>query len=91
LNDVSLEEGSFRTHLVGLRANVSFTRNLLTSAFLQYNSEGELTAAQVRLNYIIRNIDNFYLVYDDTHYVGGTFDGRSNRALVAKITHSFQF
>jgi hypothetical protein len=91
MNDVSLDEGAFRTHLVGLRANVSFTRNLLTSAFLQYNSEGELTAVQVRLNYILRNIDNFYLVYTDTHYIGGPFDGRSNRAVVAKITHSFHF
>jgi hypothetical protein len=50
-----------------------------------------MTAVQVRLNYILRNIDNFYLVYNDTHYIGGPFDGRSNRALVAKITHSFHF
>ena len=89
VNDVSLDEGAFRTHLVGLRANVPFTRNLLTSAFLQYNSEGGLTAIQVRASYIIRNLDNFYLVYNETRFSNGVFQGRSNRALVAKVTYSF--
>ena len=87
MNDVSLDEGTFRTHLLGVRANVSFTRNLLTSTFFQYNSEGELTAAQVRVNYIIRNLDNFYLVYNETRFVGGVFEDRSNRTLVAKVTY----
>ncbi len=35
-NDIRLAEGSFQTHLLGVRVEASFTRNVLTSAFIQY-------------------------------------------------------
>jgi hypothetical protein len=87
-NDIDLREESFDTHLFGLRANVSFTTNVLTSAFLQYNSAGDLAALQLRLNYIFRTIDNVYLVFNETRFTAGVFDGRSNRSLVFKTTYS---
>lgn len=87
-NDIDLPEGAFRTHLFGLRSDVAFSRDLLTSVFFQYNSDGELAATQVRLNYIFRDIDNFYIVFNDTHFTAGPLSGRSNRSLVAKITYS---
>jgi hypothetical protein len=89
VNDITLAEGAFRTHLLGLRADVSFTRNLLTSAFLQYNSEGDLASIQLRANYIIRNLDNLYLVYNETRFTAGAFARRANRSVVAKITYSW--
>ncbi len=88
LNDVDIGAGSFRTHLVGLRTNVSFSTNVLTSAYLQYNSAGQLAAAQIRFNYIFRTIDNLYVVFNDTHFTEGIFRGRSNRSLVTKVTYS---
>jgi len=88
VNDVVLGAGAFRTHLVGLRANVSFSTSLLTSAFVQYNSAGQLAATQVRLNYIFRTIDNVYLVFNETRFTEGVFDGRANRSLVMKVTYS---
>jgi hypothetical protein len=87
-NHVDLEEGAFNTNLFGLRANVSFTTNLLTAAYIQYNSSGELAAVQLRLNYIYRSIDNVYLVYNDTRFTGGRYESRSNRSLVFKVTYS---
>jgi len=87
-NNVDLEEGAFKTHLLGLRANVSFTTNLLTAAYIQYNSSGELAALQLRFNYIYRSIDNVYLVYNDTRYTGGRYENRANRSLAFKITYS---
>ena len=93
-NDVDLPEGSFNTHLVGLRTTLSLvldfsvTGSFLTSAFLQYNSSGELAALQVRLNFIFRQIDNIYLVYNDTRFTDGLYDGLSNRSLVFKVTYS---
>ena len=87
-NDVNLPEGNFETHLAGLRANVSFTTDLLTSAFLQYNSSGELAAIQVRLNYIFRTIDNIFVVYNETRFVDGIFREESNRSFVVKTTYS---
>ena len=88
INDVRLSAGAFVTHLFGLRANVSFSTNLLTSAFLQYNSAGQLAATQVRLNYIFRSIDNVYVVYNESRYTAGAFDGRANKSLVMKVTYS---
>jgi hypothetical protein len=88
INDVDLRQGSFRTHLVGVRTNVSFSTNLLASAYVQYNSAGQLAATQVRFNYIFRTIDNLYVVFNDTHYTEGVFNGRSNRSLVTKVTYS---
>ncbi|MDA2933590.1 hypothetical protein MYX82_04535 [Acidobacteria bacterium AH-259-D05] len=87
-NDVDLVEGSFNTHLFGLRANIAFTSNLLTSTFIQYNSSGDLAAVQFRFNYIFRTIDNFYIVYNETRFTDGVFSGQSNRSLVVKVTYS---
>lgn len=88
VNDVEVGPGAFRTHLVGLRANISFSTSLLTSVYAQYNSAGQLAATQVRVNYIFRSIDNVYLVFNDTHFTDGVFQGRANRSLVAKVTYS---
>ena len=88
INDVQLSRGAFVTHLFGLRANVSFSTNLLTSVFAQYNSAGQLAATQVRMNYIFRTIDNVFLVYNETRYTDGVFDGRANKSLVLKVTYS---
>jgi hypothetical protein len=87
-NRINLPEGAFTTHLVGLRWNVSFTTNLLTSAYLQYSSSGELAGIQVRLNYIFRTIDNIYLVYNDTRFTAGQFVHKDNRSLILKATYS---
>jgi hypothetical protein len=88
VNDVDLAEGSFRTHLVGLRGDIAFNRDLLTSAFVQYSSEGDLAAIQVRLNYIFRNIDNFYIVYNETRFTAGPLSDRSDRSVIMKATYS---
>lgn len=87
-NDIRLAEGSFRTHLLGARVEASFTRNVLTSAFIQYDSEGRLASTQVRLNWILRNIDNFYVVYNETRFTAGPLRGRTNRSLLSKLTYS---
>jgi hypothetical protein len=88
INDVDLLQGAFVTHLVGLKANISFSTNLLTSTYLQYNNAGQLAATQVRVNYIFRTIDNIYLVFNENRFTEGPFEGRSNRSLVMKATYS---
>jgi hypothetical protein len=90
MNDVNLAEGAFTTHLVGLRSDVAVNRDVLASGFFQYNSEGQLAALQVRLTWIFRNLDNFHVVFNETRSTDGEFDGRSNRALIAKLTYSLQ-
>jgi hypothetical protein len=90
LNTVHLAESSFTLHLLGIKSNVSFTPQLLTSTYLQYNTSGNLAAVQVRMNYIFRTIDNVYLVYNETRITRGLLANRSNRSLVAKMTYSLQ-
>jgi len=87
-NDAHLGAGSFVTHLFGLKANISFSTRLLTSAYVQYNSAGQLANTQVRVNYIFRTIDSLFVVYNETRFTAGTFDGRVNRSLVLKATYS---
>ena len=90
-NDAELDQGAFRTHLVGLRTNVSFSTNLLAAAFVQFNSADELAAIQLRLNYIFRSIDNFYVVYNETRLTEGLFADRTDRSLILKITYSLHY
>lgn len=89
-NDVKLVQGSFDTHLLGLLSNVSFTKDLLSAVYLQYNSAGDLVATQVRFNYIFRTIDNLYVVYNETRYTDGVFADKLNRSLVVKATYSLR-
>ena len=88
INDADLGPGSFVTHLFGVRLNVSLSTELLTSAYLQYNSAGQLASAQVRFNYIFRTIDNLYIVFNENRFTDGPFAGRANRSLVTKLTYS---
>lgn len=88
VNDVSLAEGNFTTHLFGLRSDVAFSRDAAASTFFQYRSDGRLAAFQVRFTYILRNIDNLYIVYNETRVTGGPGSHEANRSLVAKMTYS---
>ncbi|MGH9254118.1 MAG: DUF5916 domain-containing protein [Vicinamibacterales bacterium] len=87
-NNVDLVQGSFNTHLIGLRSNVSFSTNVLTSTYVQYTSAGELAAVQVRFNYIFRTIDNFIVAYNEMRYTDGPLSGKANRSIVMKATYS---
>ena len=88
VNDVNLVQGSFNTHLVGGRSNVSFSTNLLTSAYVQYNSAGDLAAFQLRFNYIFRTIDYVIVTYNETRFTDGPLSGKANQSLVLKLTYS---
>jgi hypothetical protein len=85
---VALAQGTFDTHLVGLRTSVAFGTSAATSVYFQYNSEGQLAALQVRFNYIFRTIDNLYVVYNGTRFTDGPFSGRDNQSLIIKATYS---
>lgn len=55
---------------------------------MQYTSEGDLAALQVRFNYIFRTIDNVFVSYNETRFTDGIFSAQSNRSLVLKMTYS---
>ncbi|HJO03882.1 MAG TPA: DUF5916 domain-containing protein [Acidobacteriota bacterium] len=89
-NRIHLPGGSFDTHLARLRANLSFSDRVLFDSLLQHSSITDQLSAFVRLRYIYRTGDDFYLVYRQSTAFGGLFDRRDDRTLTAKFTFTMQ-
>ncbi len=89
-NRIQLPGGSFDTHLVRLRANLSFSERVLFDSLLQHSSVTDQLSAFVRLRYIYRTGDDFYLVYRQSTAFSGVFDRLDDRSLTAKMTFTLQ-
>lgn len=90
-NHIDLPTGEFSTHVGGLRAAYAFNERWLTSSLVQYNSVSERLSVFARLNYIYRTGDDFFLVFKSTTLFDEQFYGQSDRVLIAKATHSWDF
>ncbi len=91
-NAVDLPGGAFETHTVSLRAAYNFDEHWLTSTLVQYNSLSGRMSVFARLNYVYRGgYDNVFLVYKQTRMFEGVYNGLDDRALLAKMTYSFDF
>ncbi len=89
-NRIHLPGGSFDTHLVRLRANLSLSERILFDSLLQHSSATDQLSAFVRLRYIYRTGDDFYLVYRQSTAFSGLFDRLDDRTLTAKMTFTLQ-
>ena len=89
-NRIHLPGGSFDTHLVRLRADFSFSDRVLFDSLLQHSSVDDQMSAFVRLRYIYRTGDDFYLVYRQATAFSGMFDRLNDRTLTAKFTFTMQ-
>ncbi len=89
-NRIQLPGGSFNTHLVRLRGNLSFSDRLALDSLLQHSSVTDQLSAFVRLRYIYRTGDDFYLVYRQSTAFSGLFDRLDDRTLTAKFTFTMQ-
>ncbi len=77
--------GSANFFLIGPRIDLTFTKNLFWTTFLQYNSQLENFNVNTRLQWRFAPVSDFFLVYTDNY---DTFDFTTkNRALVAKVTY----
>lgn len=55
-------------------------------------SRARLRVVNFRLNYIYRPGDDFFLIYNGSSSLAdGPIRGPSNRSIVAKLTHSWDF
>ena len=89
LNDVTLAEGAFTTHLFGLRTDVSFSRDAVASLFFQYNSDTRRTSSNIRFNFIHHPLSDLYVVYNDSRE---TTSGKPmERSFTIKLTNMFDF
>ncbi len=89
-NRIHLPGGSFNTHLVRLRAELSLSDRMLFDSLLQHSSVTDQLSAFARLRYIYRTGDDFYLVYRQSTAFGGPFDRLDDRTLTAKFTFTLQ-
>ena len=92
-NDVNLPYGDFTTDLVRFKATYSFTTRLLLQALVQYNSQSELLAANVRFAWLSRGGNGLFLVFNENRdaYVSNSHEQVLGRALIVKYTRQFDF
>ncbi|MBI4482185.1 MAG: carbohydrate binding family 9 domain-containing protein [Acidobacteria bacterium] len=86
-NDVRLREGSFRTHLAGVRLRYAFSTRQFLDLFAQHNSISRLHSVQVRYNLIHRPLSDLFIVYHEQR----TAHEDGLRSLSLKFTRLFEF
>ncbi len=72
--------------LIGPRLDLTFTRSVFLTTFMQYNSQSENFNINTRLQWRFAPVSDFFLVYTDNY---GIAEGLkvNNRAIVAKVTY----
>ena len=88
--------------LIGPKLELSFTKTLFWSTFLQYNSQVENFNVNSRIQWRFRPMSDLYIVYTDNYFtISNTkynpyytslktqFDGKRNRAIVIKFVYWF--
>ncbi len=71
--------------LIGPRIDLTFSRSIFLTTFLQYNDQIDNLNINARLQWRFAPVSDFFLVYTDNY---GTEEfGVKNRALVAKVTY----
>jgi hypothetical protein len=71
--------------LVGTRADVSFSRKLFFTGFLQYNQQSDNVNLNARLQWRFKPVSDVFLVYME-NYFPENFAAK-NRSLVLKVTY----
>jgi Domain of unknown function (DUF5916)/Carbohydrate family 9 binding domain-like len=87
-NRVRLPQGNFNTNLLAGRVNYNFSRKLLTSALMQFNSAARLSAVNIRLRYIYRPNSDLFVIYNQTTGAGLE---RPSYSFQIKVTRDFTF
>jgi hypothetical protein len=73
--------------IVSPRLDVSFTRSLFLTTFLQYNTQADNVNLNARFQWRFKPVSDFFLVYSE-NYLPENF-GSKNRAIVAKVSYWF--
>ncbi len=89
LNDVSLAEGDFTTHLFRTKVDYYFSTRAFLNAFIQYNNDRKQLTSNIRFNFIHRPLSDLFLVYNEVRELTGA--RRNDHALTLKYTHLISF
>lgn len=86
-NYIKLDEPfeSASLFLIGPRVDLTFTKKLFLTTFVQYNSQLDNLNINTRFQWRFQPVSDFFLVYTDNY--GTSPFGERNRAIVAKLTY----
>ena len=80
--------GNFDTDLVATRLNYSFNPRMFLNALIQYNSDLQEIATNIRFNFIYKPLSDVFWVYNERKTSTGEV---KERALILKVTYVFDF
>ena len=84
-NNISLQEGRFKTNLLSTRINYGFSTTMFLNSLIQYNSDTHQWSSNVRFNIIHRPLSDIFIVYNERRdSISGDL---ADRALIAKMTY----
>ena len=74
--------------LIGPRIDLTFTKKLFLTTFIQYNNQSDNLNINARFQWRFKPVSDFFLVYTD-NYITDPFSqfGVRNRSIVAKLTY----
>jgi len=80
------------TFLLGPRIDLTFSRSVFLTTFLQYNSQSQNTNINMRFQWRFAPVSDFFIVWADNYFTGNDPSDRfavdiRNRSLVAKFTY----
>ncbi len=86
-NRITLPEGSFNTNIFGGRIGYSFSTDLFTKLFVQWNSDRNLVTTNFLVNYIYSPGSDFYFVFNQTYGTDSISTGLLDTTVVGKVTY----
>ena len=85
---ISIDGQDLTVHVLNARINYSFTNKWLVSLTAQHSSLNEVTGFNLRLNYIYRPGDDFFIIYNR---IDDRLNNLEQDGVTIKFTHSFDF
>ena len=86
-DNVRLPAANFKTDLLTMRMNYSFSTRTFLSSLIQYNTDLRQWSSNIRFNIIHRQLSDFFLVYNERRDSGSY--ALLDRAIIAKFTQMF--
>ncbi|HEY9116188.1 MAG TPA: hydrolase, partial [Roseivirga sp.] len=86
-NRIKLPEpyGSANLFLIGPRFDITFTKTLFWTTFIQYNNQIDNLNINSRIQWRFKPVSDFFIAFTDNYFPGDFIN--KNRALVIKVTY----
>jgi Domain of unknown function (DUF5916) len=88
-NSITLPAGGFIANLAGFRVRYAWSTTLLSSAFVQYNTQTRSFSTNARVNWRWAPLSDLFLVYTERR--DSETWGRNERSVALKITRMLAF